>query len=401
MRIGMLADIYKPHVSGVTNAIDLLRKHLKARGHDVFVFTFGKPQANDECEGVIRSSGIPMPIRQPHIQLSFRYSEKAKARIKSLDVVHVHHPFLSGQLALRYAQPEGIPILFTNHTRYDLYAKAYMPMLPDQIGTSFLHSYLPAYCREINLVIAPSEGIRKVLRELGVDSEITVIPNGVELEPFRRASQPAKRSKFGFSKEDIVLVYAGRMGPEKNLMFLLRTFAGLHQAYNKVRLLMVGHGPEYDNIADFVTRNGLDEVVQLTGLVPYEDMPNYLASADVFVTPSVTEVHPLSVIEALAVGLPVVGIKSPGVGDIVNHRENGLLSEQDLASFASMLSRVISDHELRQQLSQGAAESANQFDIERAVDQMERVYQKEIEHTEVKPKSFWRALRAGVRKVFS
>ena len=378
MRIGMLADIYKPHISGVTNVIELSQQVLASRGHEVCVFTFGDEQPEDEKENVFRSAGIPIPIREPTIQLNFRYTDRAQRKLATMDIVHVHHPFLSGRMALRYADPLGIPIVFTNHTRYDLYAKAYLPMMPDQISTTFLQAYLPAFCREVDLVIAPSDGLKRVLRELDVSSEIEVIPNGVDLAPIRQASSAKDREALGFSPEDVLLIYSGRLGPEKNLTFLLRAFAGLQRAFDNTGLILLGKGPEMENLKDYAKRSGLEAVVRFEGLVPYTQVPDYLAMADVFVTASVTEVHPLSVIEAMAAGLPVVGVESPGVGDIVNHGENGFLSSEDLASYSSLLTRIVAEDQTRKRLSQGAIDSVRQYDIQRTTSLLEERYKELI-----------------------
>jgi glycosyltransferase involved in cell wall biosynthesis len=150
-----------------------------------------------------------------------------------------------------------------------------------------------------------------------VITPIEVVPNGVDLSPYSNETVPIDRAEFGFNESDIVLVYTGRLGPEKNLPFLLRAFAGIAKSYEDVGLLIVGDGPEYDNLVDRVQHMGITDRVHFTGQVPYDDLPRYLATADAFVTASVSEVHPLSVIEAQAAGLPVLGIQSPGVSDIV------------------------------------------------------------------------------------
>ncbi|HEX2698193.1 MAG TPA: glycosyltransferase, partial [Anaerolineales bacterium] len=180
MRIGMLADAYKPRVSGITNYIDLNKRYLEKAGHDVFVFTFGDQDYQDDELRVIRSPGLPLV--DTGYYLSFSYSPEAKKLLQTMDVVHVHHPFLSGRLALRYCQPLHIPIVFTNHTRYDLYAQAYLPILPEEISDSLLQAYISSFCEAMDLVVSPSPGMANVLREMGVTSHIEVVPNGVELQ---------------------------------------------------------------------------------------------------------------------------------------------------------------------------------------------------------------------------
>ncbi len=211
MKIGMMADTYKPYVSGITNYIDLNKRALENAGHEVYVFTFGDLDYRDDELRVIRNPGVP--LADTGFYLSLRYKTKHKKLLQTMDVVHVHHPFLSGRLALAYCRPENIPIVFTNHTRYDLYAQARMPLMPEEVSHSLLQAYMPDFCDEMDLVISPSRGMEKVLRQYGVTGPIEVVPNGVDLKPFHNA-RPLPRSEFDFKESDILLVYAGRIAPE-------------------------------------------------------------------------------------------------------------------------------------------------------------------------------------------
>jgi glycosyltransferase involved in cell wall biosynthesis len=364
MRIGMMADAYRPHVSGITHHIRLNKRALEAAGHKVFIFTFGGLEYEDDELNVVRSPGIPLSDTGYYFSLG--YARHARRKLRTMDILHVHHPFLSGRLAIRYARPYGIPVVFTNHTRYDLYAHTYLPLLPEELSTTFLEAFLSSFCREVDLVIAPSAGLRDVLRNvLGVDAPLEVIPNGVDIAPFRVAASPVPRESLGFDATDIVLIYVGRLGPEKNLTFLVRAFAGIQTAYPHARLLLVGDGPERENLEDQVRRSGLAGRVVFTGMVEYGALPNYLAAADVFVTASVTEVHPLSVIEALASGLPVMGVRSPGIEDTIEEDVNGFLSPEDLASFTAKLARLVAEPETRRRMAEKARTSAEAYAIER------------------------------------
>lgn len=363
MRIGMLVDIYKPHVSGITTHIDLNKTAMRRRGHEVFVFTFAEGESQDDVENVIRSPGLPLVDTGFYINI--RYSLPAQRLLRTMDVVHVHHPFLSGRLALRYCLPNNIPIVFTNHTRYDLYAHAYLPVLPEGLSETILKAYLPPFCSACDLVIAPSPGMREVLARFGVESSVEVVPNGVDISSFLSSVEPISRAELGFSDQDVLLIYTGRLGPEKNLPLLLRAFSGAAKAYDQMALLIVGAGPERDNLEDRVLHMGIANRVRFTELVPYEEMPRYLAVADAFVTASVTEVHPYTVIEAMAAGLPVLGIHSPGLSDMVEEGVTGLLaSENDLAEFTAKMVRLVTDPECRLEMGRQARSAAKIYDIE-------------------------------------
>src|SRR6266498_1840436 len=275
MRIGMMVDTYKPYVSGVTNYVDY----------------------QDNEPRVIRSPGLP--LADTGFYLSLRYKTKHKKLLQTMDVVHVHHPFLSGRLALNYCRSARIPIVFTNHSRYDLLAQAYLPIMPDEVSHSLLQAYLPDFCEAVDLVISPSAGMEKILRELDVKSYIEIIPNGVDLSKFQQ-TKPFQRSKFGFTDQDILLVYAGRLAPEKNINFLLESFAGIAQTISNVYLLIVGGGKKQfeEELQNYITELGIANRIRIIGMIPYEDIPSYLSMCDIFVTTSVAESFGMSTVEA-------------------------------------------------------------------------------------------------------
>lgn len=392
----MMADAYKPHVSGITNYISLNKRFLEELGHEVYVFTFGGDVKEEDNErNVIRTRG--MPLVDSGYYISVRYNDEAQRVLQSMDIVHVHHPFTSGQLAFRYCKPNNIPIVFTNHTRYDIYAQVYLPIVPEAMWDAFLKAYMPSFCRSCDLVIAPSAGLKEVLIHLNVESEIEVVPNGIEIEPFQNPSDRIPRSMFNIGEEDILLTYMGRLGPEKNLSFLLQSFSAIAKSFNGVHLLFVGGGAERQNLEDQARYLDIGDKVHFTGQIPYEKLPAYLVSADAFVTASISEVHPLSMIESMAAGLPAVGIQSPGIADIIEDGVNGLLAPtQDLAIFTAKIARIVSDHEFRRHLATNARESAHAYSISRTGIIMLSHYERLFAEAQKKKRKF----RINFRRIF-
>jgi glycosyltransferase involved in cell wall biosynthesis len=386
MKIGMMADIYKPHVSGVTNSIALTKHWLEKAGHEVYVFTFGDEDAIDDEKNIIRTPGVP--IVDTGFYLNLRYNRHARHLLYSVDIVHVHHPFVSGNLAMRYCIPRNIPIVFTNHTRYDLFTQAYLPFLPDMISEAALKAYLSPFYRACDLVIVPTPSIRKVLDErLGLELPIEVIPNGVDLTAFRSNIKPTDRAEFGFSPEQVICVYVGRLSPEKNLNLLLQAFYGVAMTYDHVRILIVGDGPERENLESMVKRMNIDTKVHFAGMVEYKDIPAYLATSDIFVTPSSAETFGLSTVEAMAAGLPALGIDAPGTTDIIEDGVTGLVSSDDLAVFTAKLVYLSTNHELRRSMAKQAAQASKKYDIHTTTGILLQHYQKLVERARQRHKS--------------
>lgn len=376
MKIGMMVDSYKPYVSGITNYVDINKRYFEMAGHAVFVFTFGDIDYEDGEPNVIRSRGLP--LADSGFYLSMRYSIAAKKLLQTMDIVHVQHPFLSGRLALRYCR--DIPIVYTNHTRYDLYAQAYLPMMPEEMSQGLLQAYMPSFCKAVDLVIAPSAGMEKVLRQLNVDGNIAVVPNGVDLKNYYLAV-PLSRAEFGYKDDDILLVYSGRLALEKNLPFLLKSFVGVAEALPNAQLLLIGSGVKIfeEEIRALVGELNLSQRVRFTGRIAYDQLPAYLAMCDIFVTASVTEVHPLSVIEAMGAGLPVMGIQSVGVGDTVQDKITGYLSTNDLTAFTAKLTLLCIDPLRRAQMGDAARKASSAYAVERTTDILLKRYENLVE----------------------
>lgn len=378
MRIGMMADIYKTQVSGVTHSIALSKQWLEMMGHDVYVFTFGDGEMVDDEKNIIRTSGVPLV--DTGIYLNLRYNDRARRLLHTMDIAHVHHPFLSGSLAMRYCVPRNIPVIFTNHSRYDLYTQAYLPFLPEHIGEAALKAYIAPFYRACDLVIVPTPGMLEVLSQLGgADLPVDVIPNGVNLVPFKAVTSPIHRLQFGFSESDVVSVYLGRLAPEKNLPFLIRAFYGVAATHDNLRLLVVGDGPEREHLEDRVKHMNLSSKVHFTGMIDYQESPAYLAASDIMLTTSKSETFGLSTVEGMASGLPVLGIDAPGTADIIEDGVTGMISPDDVAAFSVKLALLATDHELRQRLGSQARKASEKYDIQTTTGLLLQHYQRLVE----------------------
>ncbi len=363
----MFCDMYKPHTSGVTNHIALYKRRFEELGHEVCVFTFGDRDYPDDEPCVYRSAGIPWG--DTGWKFAIDHSREAKAAAARMDVFHVHHPFQSGRIAIRLAADSDIPLVFTNHTRYDLYSDAYAGYVPRPLRYAFLQRTLREVYSRAELVISPSPGIADWLAELEVCDRVEVIPNGVDTAPFAHPAAPVPRASLGFADDDVVIVYVGRVAPEKNSVRLAEAFARASRQVPSLRLLVIGDGPSREVLEDVLAETGVAERARFTGMVPYSRIPDYEAAADVFATASVSEVHPLVVLEAMAAGLPIVGVIGPGVSDTVEDGVTGLLAPtDDVDELASRLVRVAGDHGLRTALGTQARTESARYDLSHTAD---------------------------------
>lgn len=369
MQIGMVTACYKPVINGVTRMVSLYKTFLEQAGHEVTVFTWGEPDPAGEEPGVVRSPGLP--IGDDGYYINIRFSREAQMRLREMDIIHCHHLFMSLDMAHRYG---GCPIVYTNHTRYDLYTGAYTP-LPQPAADAVMRQVWPEFTSLCDVIITPSQGMRDVMLEFGVQQPIEVIENGVDLAPFRRQRQPATRSAIGVPEDAVIAVFVGRLAPEKNLRLLLRQFAIAQNLAPDLHLVLVGDGALRETLSREACAHGIEKHVHFAGAVGYEEVANYLAASDIFVTASVSEVHPLTVIEAMAAGLPIAAVESPGIVDTVPSGVAGYVTRYGEGGLAAALVALALDADRRAGMAASARRHSERFDIRNTVQRTLTLYE--------------------------
>ena len=361
MRAGQFTDSYLPIVNGVSTFIHVFTGALERLGHEPTVFTFGRAQNSHSAPRVIRSPGLPLGRSGYYVAPT--YSRRAWSIARSMDVLHAHHPFVAGPLAARLRRQLNKPLVFTNHTRYDYYARVYLPFLPRRQAIGLLGAWMRRFVRQCDLIIAVSPSTHTMLTSLGVEAPIEIIYNGIDLERFARAT-PERRSNLGLPADAFVLMYVGRLGAEKNVDMLLEGYAMMRHGAPQAVLALVGDGPHTPRLRERASQLGVADCVRFLGMQPYDRIPSLLGAADAFVTASITEGHPMTIIEALAAGQPVLAFDVAGIRETVIDGENGLLAHVSAQSLARNMTRVATDAGLRARLSAGARRTAARYEIE-------------------------------------
>ncbi len=381
MRVGMFTNAYKPVISGVVTSICLFRRGLVKRGHEVFVFAPACRGYEDDEENIFRYPAIDLP-EDFSISVAVPVSPRISRLIPTLglDIIHSHHPIIMGQVAIHMAQRLQLPLVFTFHTRYEDYAH-YVQYVPfgdkgQPLVKKAIRRIVTAYVSDCDLVIAPSKNVLRLLDDYGVSQPVEVIPTPVRLEAFAQGEADWVRQKHGLDAGERVLVYVGRLALEKDIGFLLRAFRRVLAQEPNCKLMLVGSGPEEKNLRQLVEEQGLDGRVVFTGYVEHLQIPDYLAAADVFVFASKTETQGLSLLEAMAAGLPVVAVRSWATEDMITQGVDGILTENDEAAFAAAVMRLLADGEQHQALAQQARRTAQRYSIEACAERLERAYER-------------------------
>jgi glycosyltransferase involved in cell wall biosynthesis len=203
-----------------------------------------------------------------------------------------------------------------------------------------------------------------------------VIENGVDLRPFHHPTQPLSKTDLNVPETAVLVTYVGRLSPEKDVDILLEQFAIAKDVVPNLHLMIMGKGACQPALEKQAWQLGIADSVLFTGPIPYEQVSNYLAAADLFATASVTEVHPLTVIEAMAASLPVVAISSPGIVDTVESGVSGLLTTKPAGGLAAALVGLASNDTRRQQMAQAARCTSERFNIDNTIQRTLALYER-------------------------
>jgi 1,2-diacylglycerol 3-alpha-glucosyltransferase len=229
---------------------------------------------------------------------------------------------------------------------------------------------------QCNAVTSPSKAVRDALIAKGLQSELVLVSNGISPVSLRPPEE-ISRLRAKHQLHGPTFVYIGRLSPEKSLDVLVRAFHRVVVRLPEARLVLIGKGRYRPRLNRLIGQLGLASHVVQLGYIPHHELlsTNLPLIGDVFVTASKTENQPLSIMEALAFGLPVVGVYARGMPELVTNGENGLLCQpDDPVDMACCMLRLANDASLRHHMSQAARASVAAHTITHTVDTLEHIY---------------------------
>lgn len=366
--MAQLIDNYGPGSNGLMFAVQQLEGNLLDAGHEVIVVApaakgpnphHGRPGRTE-----IRLPSVRVP-KMPTRVATGRGFEKAINQLGKLrpDVIHVHGLGTIGVLGTWAGQRLGIPVMNTWHTDFDAYADHYSTVLPLLTGVVRAWATLSrgqfvsqqdirqaevryedrgrstasvlAVCKKMleaaTLVTTPSPKTAARCRHITENINLRVVPNGVD--PLPPGPPP-------FEKTGPVVLYAGRIAPEKGIPLLAEAFRLVHAQHPEAKLCVVGDWQRYAGIKRILAEGRDAGRIILTGELKRDDLGAYYNMADVFAFPSLTDTQALVLHEAALAGLPIVSV-DPGLQLVLQPGVNGELARPTPASLAAALLRVI------------------------------------------------------------
>lgn len=354
MRIGMFTDQYYPYISGVVTSIAMLCEGLEALGHQCFIFTsYDEKKLSEEDKEILSKKGnvINLPGRCYPMEglKDYRYKIFKGSLVKTvakynLDIIHVHTDYNISKVAIKCHKKLHIPVVHTFHTLWDGYIKYFSPFIDKHFHGLAMkvlkHKYISPASKYSDAEIFPTKKL--IMNEkdygFGQSNNVHIIPTGIELAKFNahRLLKKEKlefRTSLGIKETDFVYIYVGRTSREKQINVIIDAFDMACKDIENAKLLIVGGGPEYDELVLQASKKETKDKIIFTGLINWQHIPYYYQIGDIFVNASQSETQGLTYIEALASALPVLVQDDPCFDGVIENYYNGIIYDglEDLA----------------------------------------------------------------------
>lgn len=358
MRIGIFTDAYYPQISGVVTSVVTLRNELQKLGHEVYIITVATPDSKSikQEEGIIRIKSIPFR-RWKELRIGLPIYLKLKAEIKrlKLDVIHTQTEFTIGMVGRRIAKNLNIPLVHTYHTMYVDYTHyIYNFNFGKEFVKDMVKTMTRTFIKRCSVAIAPTKKTKDALLSYGVKVPIEIIPTGIDIKHFERLDSchpllKKLRAKYSIPEDAKVLLFLGRVSEEKSIDVLIQAFPRILEKEPKALLLIVGDGPDKEVLSAKAALSSAADRIIFTGMVKFQDVPHYYSLGDVFVNASKTETQGLTIMEAMASGLPIVVYNDSNIAEHIKDGISGrLFNDED--EFVEAVLSALNDEEKNRRL---------------------------------------------------
>ncbi len=416
MNIVISTGLYYPMINGVAVFSRNLAAGLKKRGHQVMVLapsTTGEfaIEKDEECGfTVVRLSSTKMHLYPDQInkvpdkkhimgvkvpQLLYKnglnVSYTPYLEIKKVlddfqpDIIHDQTPGPVALAVFHYAKKRNIPLVSTDHAYPDNLTQ--QVKLPDLMKTPInktMNAYFISFLRRSEYATMPTEQavsdlIPKNRKHFRVPVE--AISNGIDLSRFTKGrAKDEIYTRYGIPKNVPIVLYVGRVDPEKSLDVLVEAFTEVHEKIPNAHLVVVGDGTAKDELEKIAKKSGTSEFAHFLGRIVGDDLPQVYRTGTVFAITSKTETQSIVLLEAMATGLPCIAVRAGAVSELVKSTKNGYLCEpDDFSAIAKHIINILSNKERRQRMSEESLKMVKKHDIDYTLTRMEEIYNKVLD----------------------
>jgi len=369
MKIAFFTDTFVPQTNGVVTSILNSTDRLARNGHKIMIFSpkIGKGLNLHKNIKVVELKSFNLLPKYKEMEVRIPTFIKVLKNIRNFnpDVIHIHTPFGIGYEGFLCSKLLKKPLVGTYHTLLpDFLKHVSLAGLEKKEQTKNLTwKYSNLFYNRCDMVITPSNIIKKELKKHGLNSRIEVVSNGVDLNKFYRKIIKNKK---------ITILHVGRISYEKNVDVVLQAMK-IVSLYNKIKFIIVGGGPDLEKLKKYAEGINLD--VEFTGVIKNENLAGYYNKANIFVTASTIETEGIVILEAMACGLPIVGVNKLAIPEIVKNGKNGFVAnENEPEDIAKYLIKLIKSKGLRNKLGRNSIKIARKYSLDNSVRKLENIY---------------------------
>ena len=427
MRIGLFTDTYRPSINGIVFVVESLKRELENLGHEVYVFCPAKSMSPSKQAELLNEDADSRIIRFPSIKGAFFddydtsvfFPPAVQRRIKELelDMVHVFTPSQIGLVGVKAAKKNNIPLVIQHCTDIYEFVDHYPAVLPGALALAGIVFPMSVRLRghdllEIAKLYKPRAGVTKWNKDI-IESVITILyskadavialcrksckqlkswqyddyhyelvlmPNGVNALP-RPTKTEVKtfREQWNLAEDDEIFGFVGRLGEEKNLPLLIKSFERhIAKKRPKAKLLFVGDFEYRKTLEEMAAATKYADRIIFTGAMPREKLGLAYSVLDVFAFPSLKDTQGWVLHEAAHAGLPIVLVDKE-LSEVVQDGVNGFIANDNPTSFGRAIITLLEDADKRQEFGAISKKLAAKFTENRQVKKLEKLYQELID----------------------
>ena len=406
MNVAIFTDTFLPKIDGVAISVDHFCRYPSARGHKFIICCpkYGSDDIKvlgDDIE-ILRFKNAPLPS-YPDIKVVLPSQKKIHKAVKEFkaDLIHIQTPGLLGQYGVMASRMYDVPLVGTYHTlvsEQETYISLYRLLRLDRLMSYFqankkikkrldkierkdskslkkqlIWKLTNSLYETAEIIISPSHLIRDELIQHGVRKPVEVVSNGMDLKVFKGEVKE-------FSGQGPRFLHVGRISYEKNCEVVIKAFALILEHFPNATLDILGDGPALESMKIEARQHDVYDKINFPGFVSRDTLPGIYPKYDLFLTASTMETQGLVVLEAMACGLPCVGVNSFALPELIQDGRNGYIVEPghhiDMAERAM---KILKDRDLYRSFSEQSLAIAQEHDIGNCAVKLENTYKQAIE----------------------
>ncbi len=356
IKVGLFLDTYFPMVDGVINVVHNYALRLaEDKDFDVTVFVprHSKKYTDDFPYKTVRCKSVRFPILDYRLPKPRRDAAFKKAlKDSNLDIVHIHSPFMVGEMGVKYAEKHKIPAVASMHSQFeqDFYRATHSKFI-----TKLMLKKIMKVFNRCDEFYGVGPAVSEVFLRYGAKHLPLVLANGTDMSPAENREELIARvnEKYNLPEDMPVFIFVGRITVLKNVFFLVDALAKLKDKHYK--MLFVGDGKDLPALKKHVTQAGLDGNVMFLGkITDREELKALYCRSKLFLFPSMYDTNSLVQKEAASQGIPTVFLEGAVTATSATDGVNSFIAPATAEGYAAKIESVLSDEAQYKRVAEGA-----------------------------------------------